>query len=153
VCADFRGSTLIKFAEMRRLELVDQAEEFRLADLAARGESQADRRIDLRRAMETLGDRIRMMLRPRSLTRPIEFEPATESAWHRLLTTDPTTGSRKAIPACVERGSNPPPLSSFPARRLVRGSIAARAANAPVPFPPKLPHQECRLEHDAPRKL
>ncbi len=81
MCADFRGSTLIKIAEMRRLELVEHAEQCRLAELATSRDSGKDRRrIDLRSAMETLGDHIRMMRRPRGSTQPIDFEPVTESA-------------------------------------------------------------------------
>ena len=81
MCADFRGSTLIKIAEMRRLELVEHAEQFRLAELATSRDSGTDRRgIDLRSAMATMQDRIRMVRRPRGLTRPIDLEPATESA-------------------------------------------------------------------------
>ena len=81
MCADFRGSTLIKIAEMRRLELVDQAEQFRLAELAASGDSSTDRRrIDLRGAMQTLSERIRASRGTRGLSRTVDFEPARDSA-------------------------------------------------------------------------
>ena len=35
--SDFRGSTAIKMREMRRLELLEQAEQYRLAELADAG--------------------------------------------------------------------------------------------------------------------
>jgi hypothetical protein len=81
MCADFRGATVIKISEMRRLELVDQAAQYQLAELAVAGNTSRGRRHnDLRSAVVTLAERLRLMRRSRSLTRPIDFEPTTETA-------------------------------------------------------------------------
>jgi hypothetical protein len=79
--ADFRGSTLIKFAEMRRLELVEQVDQFRLAELAVTGDFSRDRRrTDLKIAMQMLSDRLRMIRQSRGSTRQMELGPTSETA-------------------------------------------------------------------------
>lgn len=81
MCADFRGSTTIKIAELRRLELIEQAEQYRLSGLAVAGNTNRDRRhIDLRGAMEMLATRLSAMRRSRDFNRPIDLEPTASNS-------------------------------------------------------------------------
>jgi hypothetical protein len=79
VCADMNGVNLIRLAEMRRAELLQEAARYQLARQAQAGNTKsAGRRrgTSLRAAVTALGTRINAMGSRRAMAKPIDLEQA-----------------------------------------------------------------------------